>query len=336
MYRRLRRLPRGLTEAVHHTVEARISEGIHSLIQYERTPVFRRSQKSLVTTVIPVREPRSFYRVSGIQCPRGRVSSMDYRGAIIDVDGTVVRGKTPISGAVAGIERLRAAGIDPLFVTNNPTKPAAAYVDRLSAAGIDVAADRVVTAGTVTTQYLQQHHADAAIQLVADSGVRDQLERTDLRLTADEDATDVLVASIDREFDYDDLCRALWTLDKPEVTFIGTDPDIVIPAAKRDMPGSGAIIRSIAAVAERQPDVMLGKPSAETLSVIETRLDVPLESCLVIGDRVDTDIALGARVGMETVLVRSGVSDADDIATADPRPDHVVDTLEQVGSLLER
>lgn len=264
----------------------------------------------------------------------GYAECMTYRGAVIDVDGTVVRGDDPIPGAIEGITRLRDDGIDPLFVTNNPTKPASAYVDRLAAAGIDVSVERVVTAGTVATQYLQQNHATARIQLVADQGVHEQFAHTDLQLTTEEDETEVLVASIDREFDYDDMCQALWTLTRPEVTFIGTDPDIVIPAAERDVPGSGAIIRSIAAVAERDPDVMLGKPSAETLSVVENRLNVPLESCLVIGDRVDTDIALGANAGMETVLVRTGVSTVPDIESADPQPDHVLDSIGQIDTLL--
>lgn len=259
---------------------------------------------------------------------------MEYRGAVIDVDGTVVRGNDPIPGAIKGITRLRAAGIDPLFVTNNPTKPASAYVDRLAAAGVDASVERVVTAGTVTTQYLRQNHENAQIQLVADQGVHEQFERTDLQLTTDEDETEVLVVSIDRAFDYDDMCRALWTLNRSEVTFIGTDPDIVIPASERDVPGSGAIIRSIAAVAEREPDVMLGKPSAETLGVVESRLDVPLDSCLVIGDRVDTDIALGAAADMETVLVQTGVSNASNGETADIQPDHVLDSLGQIDTVL--
>jgi len=73
---------------------------------------------------------------------------MEFSGAVIDVDGTVVRGDDPIPGAPEGYRRIREAGIDTLFVSNNPTKAPPAYVDRLGSAGYDVGADRVITAGT--------------------------------------------------------------------------------------------------------------------------------------------------------------------------------------------
>ncbi|WP_144797173.1 HAD-IIA family hydrolase [Halorubrum depositum] len=258
---------------------------------------------------------------------------MAFSGAVLDVDGTVVRGDDPIPGAPAGYRRLREAGIETLFVSNNPTKAPPAYVDRLGAAGYDVDVDSVFTAGTVTTRYLAERHADDDLLCIGDPGLLDQFAAAGLSTTDDVDAADALVASISRGFDYEDLCTALWTLERG-VPFIGTDPDVVIPAPERDVPGSGAVINAIAGVAEREPDVVLGKPSDTAIEMVRERLPYPPEECLVVGDRLNTDIALGERAGMTTVLVRSGVTDDDRLAAADVAPDYVLDDLGDIDRVL--
>ena len=258
---------------------------------------------------------------------------MNFSGAVLDVDGTVVRGNDPIPNAPAGYRRMREAGIETLFVSNNPTKAPSAYVDRLGAAGYDVDAEQVFTAGSVTTRYLRAHHADDTLLCIADPGVFDQLSAAGLETTDDVDDADALVASIDREFDYDDLCTAMWALER-DIPFIGTDPDIVIPAPERDVPGSGAVINAIAGVAEREPDVVLGKPSDTAVEMVRERLPYPAEECLVVGDRLNTDIALGEHAGMTTVLVRSGVTDDDALAASAISPDYVLDDLGEIGRLI--
>ncbi|EMA59338.1 HAD-IIA family hydrolase [Halorubrum lipolyticum] len=259
---------------------------------------------------------------------------MKFSGAVLDVDGTVVRGDEPIPGAPAGYRRLRAAGIETLFVSNNPTKAPPAYVDRLGAAGYEVDADQVFTAGAVTTRYLRERHADDELLCIGAPGLVDQFEAAELATTDDVDAADALVASIDREFDYDDLCTALWALER-DIPFIGTDPDVVIPAPERDVPGSGAVINAIAGVAEREPDAVLGKPSDTAIEMVRERLAYPPEECLVVGDRLNTDIALGERAGMTTALVLSGVTDEAAVADASVSPDYVLDDLGDVGRIID-
>ena len=258
---------------------------------------------------------------------------MEFSGAVLDVDGTVVRGDDPIPGAPAGYRQLREAGTETLFVSNNPTKAPPAYVDRLGAAGYDADADQVFTAGAVTTRYLRKHHAADELLCIGESGLLDQFAAAGLATTEDVDEADALVASIDREFGYEDLCTALWALERG-IPFIGTDPDIVIPAPDRDVPGSGAVISAIAGVAEREPDAVLGKPSDTAVEMVRERLPYPAGECLVVGDRLDTDIALGERAGMATALVLSGVTDEAAVAEADVSPDYVLDDLGDIGQIL--
>jgi 4-nitrophenyl phosphatase len=257
----------------------------------------------------------------------GRVCPIDVDAVVLDIDGTVLRGDRPIPGAPGAVRLLREAGLDRLFVTNNPTKSPTAYADRLSAAGVDAAPDDVLTAGETTAGYLVSEHPGRPAFVVGEDGLCEQLLEHGVVLTDQWEEAEVVLASIDRGFTYDDLTEAHWALADDSVAFVGTDPDLVVPAGEREVPGSGAIVGAVANVARRDPEAILGKPHPDAREAILDRLDVPPERCLVVGDRLDTDVALGADAGMTTVLVRSGVTGRADVAASDHEPDHVVDSL---------
>jgi 4-nitrophenyl phosphatase len=260
---------------------------------------------------------------------------MDVRGAILDVDGTVLRGDDALPGAKSGLSALANASVRRVFFSNNPTKPPAAYERRFDRAGIEVAADEVLTAGVSTTRHLAVEHSDDAIYVVGERGLVEQVEAAGLSVVTEPRAADVILVSLDRDFDYDALASVSRALDDDDdVAFLGTDPDLVIPTAEGDVPGSGAIVNAIGGVVGRTPDAYLGKPSALARRLALSRLDVPAERCLVVGDRLDTDIALGADAGMTTALVRTGVTDDADLAEADLTPDYVLDSLADLADLL--
>lgn len=249
------------------------------------------------------------------------------------MDGTIVRGDDPVQGAKEGLKHLRSAGLELLFVSNNPTRPPSDYVDRLSDAGFNATEREVLTSGTVTREYLLDHHDDAALFVIGEEGLTNQLASTGLRIVDDPEMAEVVVVSIDREFDYDLLCETMEAIDE-ETPFIGTDPDRVIPAADRLVPGSGAVINAVAGVVDREPDRMLGKPGVETRELALDRLGVPADEVLVVGDRLDTDIALGTAAGMTTALVLSGVTDREALADAPYQPDYVLDSLGEIKQIL--
>lgn len=261
---------------------------------------------------------------------------MSFQGAVLDIDGTVLRGDRAMPGADDGVRRLRENGLDRLYVTNNPTHPPDVYVDRLRDAGIESADVEVITSGVATAAWLERRYRGDAVHVVGEDGLCKQLEDADIRLVQSSSMADVVVVSMDRSFDYDGLCEAFWALSDPDVGFVGTDPDMVVPAPERDIPGSGAIINAVAGVADRDPDAVLGKPSEPTQQLMLDRLGVLPESCLFVGDRLDTDIAMGERAGMTTVLVRTGVTDDCDLAASGVKPDYVLDSLAEIDRVLER
>lgn len=258
---------------------------------------------------------------------------MSYEGAVLDLDGTVYRGERLLPGSAEAIERIRAAGIGPLFFSNNPTKSRGAYVDRLRGFGIEADPEEVLSAGTVTTRYLGAEHADDAVYVIGDAGLKSQFEAAGIGLVDEPSEADVLVASWTREFEYGDMLAGYRAIEAG-ATFYGTDPDRLIPAAEGMVPGSGAIVNAVSGVAGRAPRKTLGKPSAEARRAALDALGCPAERCFVVGDRLNTDVELGDRAGMTTVLVRTGVATDGDVTASDTGPDHVVDSLADVPDAL--
>jgi len=257
----------------------------------------------------------------------------DFRAVIVDVDGTVVLGDDPIPGAPDGVQRLRDAGLDLLFLSNNPTKRREQYVGRLTPLGIDVDPDRTLTAASVTGEYLADEHPDDDLFVIGSPGLLDGLRDRGLNVDATPAEADVVLGSMDRSFDYETMTRAMWALDDG-TTFLGTDPDMTIPTAERAEPGTGAILHALGGVTDRQPDRILGKPSRTAADAALDRLGVPAEDVLVIGDRLDTDIELGRRAGMTTAVVLSGITDRSDIDEAESTPDHILPSIADVDELL--
>jgi len=256
---------------------------------------------------------------------------MTHSAAVLDLHGTVYRGDRLVPGAETGLEALAAAGLERLFFSNNPTRTPAAFADELAGMGVDATADEVLTAGVVTASYLRAHHADDAIYVVGEAGLLEQL--AEFHLTEDPRRAEVLLASIDRQFSYDRLTEALRALESG-ATFLGTDPDRTIPAGPEPMPGSGAIVGAIAATVGRDPKTTLGKPAVPAARAALDRLEAHPSECLVVGDRLDTDVALGERIGATTVLVETGIHDREDVADADVEPDFVLESLAGIDRVL--
>lgn len=256
--------------------------------------------------------------------------------AIIDLDGTVYRGGTLVPGAADGIEVLRAAGLDILFFSNNPIRDGESYASHLTNLGIPAAPDEACSAGVVTTEYLSKNHADDNIILVGAEGLREQLHSADLNVTNSPEKADVIVASWTPQFGYEDMQRALRAIDD-DVVFLGTDPDRTFPREDgTSVPGSGAVIGAVAATVGQQPDKILGKPSDVALGVALERLGVDPVECLIVGDRLNTDLAMGNSAGMTTVLVKTGIASIDDIDESPVEPDYVIDSLADIETVLAR
>jgi len=259
---------------------------------------------------------------------------MTVEGAIVDLDGTVYHGDTLLPGAASAIDVLRDRGLRLCFFSNNPIHDGGEYVERLRGMGVDAREGEACSSGVVTREYLNDVHAGDNVFVIGSDELRTLVGQTSAKLIEDAAETDVLLASWTDGFHYSDMVDALRAVDD-DTAFLGTDPDRTFPGEDgAPVPGSGAIINAVAGVVERDPDRILGKPSEIAVQAALERLDCAPADCLIVGDRLETDIAMGERNGMTTVLVRTGVTDERALERSAVTPDYVIDSLADIEEVL--
>jgi HAD superfamily hydrolase (TIGR01457 family) len=256
-----------------------------------------------------------------------------FAGALVDMDGTLYRGERAIPGAAAAVDELREAGVAVQFLTNNATKSPREYVEKLAGMGIDAVADDVVTAGVVTADYLAREHADDRAYVVGEPGFLDVLDEYGVTVTDEPGTADVVVLSLDTGVDYDLFTRVLRTIT-PETPIVATNPDRTKPGTDGIVPSAGLVIGAVEGMTGRTPDTVAGKPSEVAARFALDRLGVDATECLLVGDRLDTDIQMGTAVGATTVLVRTGVTDDAELHASRIEPDYVLDSIADIGEVL--
>jgi Predicted sugar phosphatases of the HAD superfamily len=261
---------------------------------------------------------------------RGDPSS--YEAAILDLDGTIYLGDRLIPGAAASVAALRDRGIDVVFLTNKAIDRRRKYAEKLTGFGLATSRDDVINSGWITARYAADRYPDRQAFVIGEDPLVDEFAAAGLTVDQHEPG-DLLVVSMDREFTYEKLRLALRTLENG-APFLATNPDRTcrqhtsrFRCRRHD--------RAVEGVSGRTVDRVLGKPSSAVAETALSELGADPSECLMIGDRLETDIEMGTRVGMETVLVMSGVTDRATLAAADASPDHVLGSIADIGAVLE-
>jgi 4-nitrophenyl phosphatase len=235
---------------------------------------------------------------------------------VLDLDGVIWLADSPIPGSAAAVARLRQAGEDVVFVTNNSSQPVGAQEAKLAAHGIE-ATGMVVTSAMAAARLLEP--GETAL-VCGGPGVVEALEGRGVRAVGDGPA-DAVVVGFHRDFDYERM-RIAATAVRAGARLIGTNDDATYPTPDGPIPGGGAILASIATAAGVQP-IVAGKPYAPMVDLVRERLG---PSGTVVGDRPDTDGRFARALGYRFALVLSGVTRRDDLPV-DPVPDVVADDL---------
>lgn len=235
----------------------------------------------------------------------------DPKGYIFDLDGTVYLDDALIPGAAEAIETLRSRGNRVVFLTNKPLDRRATYSQKLTRLGIPTRPDEIVTSAVVAASYMELAAPGATVYCIGEPPLLQKLHAAGVRLVADPRIgsvkVDFVLASFDRNFDYEKLDCALQAIRRG-ARFIATNGDATCPVDGGVVPDCGGIIAAIEAVTGKQVELVLGKPNPLIARTACRLLDLPPESCIIVGDRLETDILMGNETGMQTVLVLTGVT----------------------------
>jgi NagD protein len=254
---------------------------------------------------------------------------LPHRGFIFDLDGTVYLGERLLPGAAGVVAALRSAGRRVCFLSNKPIQSRRDYADKLGRLGIPTAVEDVINSSYVLARYLAREAPGARCFVVGEPPLVAELRAAGL-VPVDGPAVDYVVVAFDRTFDYRKLDVALQAVTRHGARLIGTNPDRTCPVEGGEIPDAAGMIGAIEGVTGRRVAPIVGKPSPITLAVALERLGVPASDAVMVGDRLETDIAMGRAAGLTTVLVLTGVTRPGDPAIATWRPDHVVASLAEL------
>ena len=266
-------------------------------------------------------------------------------GFVFDLDGTVYLGDAALPGSVEGIAELRRRGKRVLFVSNKPLEPRSAYAAKLTRLGIPTAANDVITSAFVLGHHLAQVQPNLRYYVIGEPSLRvelrahglhilEELDEQDPKEVIDPHGIDAVIVAFDRTLDYRKLNTAYQALMRGAF-FYATNADKTCPMPGGAIPDAGATLAALEAITGRNLQLLAGKPSTLTMTVALHRLGLPPARCMMVGDRLETDITMGQQAGMLTAVTLTGVSKREDVSRMTTPPTFVIENLGAIPALVE-
>jgi HAD superfamily hydrolase (TIGR01457 family) len=242
-----------------------------------------------------------------------------YDAFLFDLDGVLYRSDDPVRHAAEAVDGLRRRGRALVFMTNNSSRTPLQVAEKLGRLSVRASAEEVVSSAIVTAEELRRRGVREAF-VIGEDGVLEALRGVGIRiLGTDAETAESVVVGWDRGITYDKLRTAALLIERGAM-LVATNADPTYPAADGLWPGAGALLAAVVAATGADP-LVIGKPHAPLFQAARRRAGG--NHPLVIGDRIDTDIAGAAAVGIDSLLVLTGVATAPDAGRSDVRPTYV-------------
>jgi len=249
------------------------------------------------------------------------------RSLILDMDGVIWRGDQEIGSLSNIFSTINDKFLSVVLATNNSTASAERYLSKLVGFGVSLEPWQIVNSSLATAHYLRELFPNGGpVFIIGEEGLVQALNEFGFYHSLN--GTIAVVAGMDRHISYEKL-KAATLLVRAGNIFIATNPDKTFPTPDGLVPGAGAVIAYLEASTDVAPRIV-GKPSPDMYHVALDRLKSSPESTLVVGDRLETDIAGAQSIGCRTALVLSGVTDEATAREWEPEPDMIAVDLSTV------
>jgi HAD superfamily hydrolase (TIGR01457 family) len=256
------------------------------------------------------------------------------RALLLDLDGTVFRGKTAIPGAEKTLEKLREMGFKLFFLTNGNNKTRAQYVQKLKKMGLHAKKDEVYSSAYATAEYVKDNHPKKSVYCISEGGISDELRAKGIKVVED-DSADIVAVGLDRNFNYKKMTIAFHAIQRGAL-FIATNEDPAFPVEEGSLPGAGAMVGAIERSSGVKP-LLIGKPNKYGIELLLKHNNLKRSEVLIVGDRLQTDIMCGKNNKIKSVLVLTGVTKKQDLKKIKKgeKPDYVIKSINELPRLLD-
>jgi HAD superfamily hydrolase (TIGR01457 family) len=259
-----------------------------------------------------------------------------FKGFIFDLDGTVYLSDQLIPGADRVIRLIRESGRKVVFLSNKPIQTREDYAIKLTRLGIPTPPDEVINSTLVMVRYLKKDAPQARLFVVGETPFVEELKKAGFTITEEPREVDYVVVAFDRTFDYRKLNIAYQAI-KLGAHLVATNPDRTCPVEGGEIPDCAGMIAAIEAVTQKKVEVIVGKPSPLMIQAAIDAMGLRPEECILIGDRLETDIRMGKEAGIATGIVLTGVTSEEalkEIKHTPSQPDFVFQSISDVENLL--
>lgn len=255
---------------------------------------------------------------------------------LLDMDGTIYLDNNLFDGTLDFLKKVTERQGKYLFVTNNSSKGVETYLEKVKALGIPATKDNFWTSTDATILYIKKNLPEVRWYAMGTSSFVEQLRASGICVaeTADDEVSGVLISN-DQELNFaklQDVCRLL--TEKWNIPYLATNPDWVCPTAFGYVPDCGSFAEMLQRATGKTP-IFIGKPQPDMLLVAMEKFGYRKEDCLMVGDRLYTDIASGFHAGIDTVFVLSGEGTIADLETSDVKPTYVMKNIRELCEQLD-
>lgn len=231
---------------------------------------------------------------------------------LVDLDGVVYRGVTPVPGMAALLAARQAAGDTVIYVTNNSRWHRDEYRARLESMGVPVRQDRILTAARATALVLTEDGARPLTMVFGGPGLARELRAVGLRTVAPTErglaaGPEAVAVGVDFSLTYKRLSTTAEAVRRG-ARFVATNRDPIYPSAEALWAGAGSMVSAVAVAAGREPDIVVGKPQPRLFRTAAESVGEEPARAIVIGDSLYSDIAAANAIGARSVLMLTGVT----------------------------
>jgi 4-nitrophenyl phosphatase len=257
-----------------------------------------------------------------------------FSGALLDMDGVLYVGNSPLPGVPELLNFFNEANIAYACITNSSKHTPTQLSRKLSHMGVEIASSKIITSAQVVRRYLEATAPAACPILAIGMDGLNEILFSDGRFRSEDNHPAYVVVGNDENFNYAKACQATRAILRG-AEFLGTNPDVAIPSDQGLLPETGAILAYLTAATGVKPRIF-GKPYGDIFETGITQLGIEPAQVLIIGDRLDTDIAGANAFGMKSALLLTGVTSPQSLQDTAYTPDAVYADLYELRTRWER
>jgi HAD superfamily hydrolase (TIGR01457 family) len=248
------------------------------------------------------------------------------KGYIFDLDGVIWDGDRRIPHAVEKVNELLSGGKKVIFVTNNSIRSRNSYVKRLAEFGIKTTKEHILISSYAAGVYMANKKGPSKVYALGTEDMKEELKEAGHTIV--EKGADFVVSGLDKTVNYEKMTIALQNI-AAGAEFIACAPDVTFLENGKIKLGSGAIAKALEAASGKRA-TLIGKPSELIMDIAKQMMGLKPSECMVVGDKLNTEIVAGKREGMATTLVLTGETKMAEVKGSEIKADYVIKDLREL------